>query len=66
MKYEKAKASVVLFDNSDVITGSKNCGHKTSGNSCNQNGTQKFEQCMELNHKAKPNEKELYDEFDLI
>lgn len=25
MKYEKAKAEVVLFDNSDVITGS-NCG----------------------------------------
>lgn len=53
MVYEKPKAEVIVFDISDVFTGkSNNCGHQTSGNSCNNNGTQKFDQCFNLNHSA--------------
>lgn len=38
MKYEKAKAEVVLFDNSDVITGS-NCKNGTNLNNCEHGNT---------------------------
>ena len=63
MTYEKMQAEVIVFDNSDVLTASgctksnskgTNCGHKTSGNSCNQNGTKKFDNCLSLNHSACP------------
>lgn len=64
MKYEKAMAEVIAFDNSDVITGSGSCGHKTSGNSC-KNGTQDFDQCYSLNHKDKPKvEAEYFNEMN--
>ena len=64
MTYEKMQAEVIIFDNSDVLTASacskknsknnNNCGHQTSGNSCNQNGTKKFDNCLSLNHSACP------------
>lgn len=62
MTYEKMKAEVIVFDNSDVITTSAqcaskqtskvSCGHQTSGNSCNNNGVKKFDNCLNLNHTA--------------
>lgn len=55
MTYEKPKAEVIIFDDSDVITGnSANCGHQTSGKSCANNGIQKWDNCKKLNHQACP------------
>lgn len=64
MKYEKAYASVILFDNSDVITTS-NCGHQTSGNSCSNNGVQKFDNCPNMNHTHGIEQKDLFAEFGI-
>lgn len=50
MKYVKAEAKIIIFENNDIITGSNSCGHKTSGNSCSNNGTQKFDNCPNMNH----------------
>lgn len=54
MKYSKARANFLSFDNSDLVfTASdprNNCGHQTSGNSCSNNGTQKFDNCPNMNH----------------
>lgn len=39
MKYEKAKAEVVMFDNSDVVTTSEPCGKPSENGApgaCNQ------------------------------
>lgn len=67
MKYNKANASVILFDNSDVITASgRSCGHQTSGNSCSNNGLQKFENCPSMNHAHGLETKDLLEEFGLL
>lgn len=50
VNYIKARAQNLIFDNSDIITGSNNCGHQTSGNTCSNNGAQKFDNCPNMNH----------------
>lgn len=51
MKYEKAMAEVVVFDNSDVLMDkSSNCAHNSSGKQCSNTNQGTAENCPNMNH----------------
>lgn len=57
MKYEKAVADVLIFENNDVITtsgcdkgNSNSCSHNTSGKQCFNSNQGTAENCPQMNH----------------
>lgn len=67
MKYEKAMAEVVVFDNSDVLMANSNCGNGNfgnQGNNCKEGANNNVFDCSQNesgNHESVDVTSEMWD-----